>query len=40
MIAVGKGIHRLGESLSLEVEMPTMGRLPLLKRGVLYRPRS
>ena len=40
MIAVVKDIHRLGESLFLEVEMPTMERLPLLKRGVLCRPSS
>ena len=40
MIAVVKGIHRLGESLFLEVEMPTMERLPLLKRGVFCRPSS
>ena len=39
MIVV-KDIHRLGESLSLEVEMSTMGSLPLMKRGVLRRPSS
>ena len=39
MIVV-KGIHRLGESLFLEVEMSTMGSLPLMKRGVLHRPSS
>ena len=35
-----EGIHRLGESLFLEVEMSTMGSLPLTKRGVLHRPSS
>ena len=30
MIAVVKGMHRLGESLFLEVEMPSMGRLPVV----------
>ena len=39
MIVV-KGIHRLGESLFLEVEMSTSGSLPLMKRGVLHRPSS
>ena len=39
MIVV-EGIHRLGESLFLEVEMSTMGSLPLMKRGVLHRPSS
>ena len=29
---VVKGIHRLGENLFLEVEMSTMGNLPLMKR--------
>ena len=38
-VIVVKGIHRLGESLFLEVEMSTMGSLPLIKRGVLRRPR-
>ena len=33
-------MHRLGESLFLEVEMFTMGSLPLMKRGVLHRPSS
>ena len=33
-------IHRLGESLFLEVEMSTMGSLPLMKRGALRRPSS
>ena len=32
-----KGIHRLGESLFLEVGMSTMGSLPLTKRGALGR---
>ena len=32
MIVV-EGIHRLGESLFLEVGMSTMGSLPLMKRG-------
>ena len=36
MIVV-EGIHRLGESLFLEVDMSTTGRLPLM-RGVLRRP--
>ena len=39
MIVV-EGICRLGESLFLEVEMSTMGRLPLMKRGALHRPSS
>ena len=39
MIVV-EGICRLGESLFLEVEMSTMGRLPLMKRGELRRPSS
>ena len=39
MIAA-EDIHRLGESLFLEVEMSTMGSLPLMKRGVLRRPSS
>ena len=37
---VVEGICRLGESIFLEVEMSTMGSLPLMKRGVLYRPSS
>ena len=37
MIVV-KGIHRLGESPFLEVEMPTMGSHSLMKRGALHRP--
>ena len=39
MIVV-EGICRLGESLFLEVEMFTIGRLPLMKRGALHRPSS
>ena len=39
MIVV-KGIHRLGESPFLEVEMPTMGSHSLMKRGALHRPSS
>ena len=34
------GMHRLGESLFLEVEMFTTGSLPLMKKGVLHRPSS
>ena len=37
MIVVVEGICRLGESHFLEVEMPTTGSLPLMKRGVLHR---
>ena len=33
-----EGIRRLGESLLFEVEMSTMGSLPLMKKGVLRRP--
>ena len=40
MIVAVKDIHRLGESCFLEVEMPTMGRLPLMKRGALRIPIS
>ena len=40
MIVVVEGICRLGESPFLKVEMPTTGSLPLMKRGVLFRPRS
>ena len=40
MIVAVKGIHRLGESHFLEVEMPTMGSLPRMKRGALRRPIS
>ena len=39
-VIVVKGIHRLGESLFLEVGMSTMGSLLLMKRGALYRPSS
>ena len=39
MIVV-EGIHRFGESPLLEVEMPIMGSLPLMKRGALHRPSS
>jgi len=39
MIVV-EGIHRLGESLFLEVEMSTTGSLLLMKRGALCRPSS
>ena len=37
-VIVVEGIHRLGESLFLEVEMSTMGSLLLMKRGVFHRP--
>ena len=40
MIVVVKGIHRLGESPFLEIEMPTMGSIPLMERGALHRPSS
>ena len=30
------GIYTLGESLFLEVEMSTMGSLPLMKRGLFH----
>ena len=40
MIVVVEGIHRLEESLFLEVGMFTTGSLPLMKRGVLHRPSS
>ena len=39
MIVV-EGIQRIGKSLFLEVEMSTMGSLPLMKKGVLRRPSS
>ena len=39
-VIVVEGIHRLGESLFLEVGMSTTGSLPLTKRGVLRRPSS
>ena len=35
-VIVVEGIHRLGEGLFLEVEMSTMGSLPLMKTGVLH----
>ena len=34
-VIVVEGIHRHGESLFLEVEMSTMGSLPLMKRGIV-----
>ena len=37
-VIVVEGIHRLGESLFLEVEMSTTESLPLMKRGMLHRP--
>ena len=39
MIVV-EGIHRFGESPFLEVEMHTMGSLPLMKRGMLHKASS
>ena len=39
-VIVIEGIYTLGESLFLEVEMSTMGSLPLIKRGVFHRPSS
>ena len=36
LVTVVEGIHTLGESLFLEVEMSTVGSLPLMKRGVLH----
>ena len=36
-VIVVEGIHGLGESLFLEMEMSTMGSLPLMKRGVLCK---
>jgi len=39
-VIVVKSIHRLGESLFLEVGMSTMGSLLLMKRGALRRPSS
>ena len=36
-VIVVEGIHTLGESLFLEMEMSTTGSLPLMKRGVLHR---
>ena len=40
MIVVVEGIRRLGESLFLEVEMSTMGSLPLMNKGALCTPSS
>ena len=40
LVIVVEGIPRLGGSLFLEVEMSSMGSLPLMKRGVLHRPSS
>ena len=37
---VAEGIHRFGESPYLEVEMPTMGSPPLMKRGMLHKASS
>ena len=37
-VIVVEGIHRLGESLFLEVEMSTSGSLALMKRGARRRP--
>ena len=34
-VIVVEGIYSLGESLFLEVEMSTMGSLPLMKRGIV-----
>ena len=39
-VIVVEGIQRIGKSLFLEVEMSTMGSLPLMKKGVLRRPSS
>ena len=39
-VIVLEGIYTLGESLFLEVEMSTMGSLPLMKMGVFHRPSS
>ena len=39
-VIVVEGIHRLGESLFLEVDMSTTGSLPLMKTGALHRPSS
>ena len=39
-VIVVEGINTLGESLFLEVEMPTTGSLPLMKRGVFHIPSS
>ena len=39
-VTVVEGIHTLGESLFPEVDMSTMGSLPLRKRGALHRTSS
>ena len=39
-VIVVEGIHRLGESLFREVEMSTMGSLPLMNKGALCTPSS
>ena len=39
-VIVVEGIHRLGESLFLEVGMSTTESLPLMKRGALRRTSS
>ena len=39
-VIVVKGINTLGESHFPEVEMSTMGSLPLMKRGALHRTSS
>ena len=39
-VIVAEGIYTLGESLFLELEMSTMGNLPLMKKGVFHRPSS
>ena len=39
-VIVIEGIYTLGESLFLEVEMSTMGSLPLMKRRVFHKPSS
>ena len=38
MIAVGKIIHRVEESIFFEMEKPTMRNFQLMKRGMLCRP--
>ena len=40
LVTVVEGIHTLGENLFLEVDMSTMGSLPLMKRGVFHIPSS
>ena len=39
-VIVVEGIHRLGESLLLEVGMSATGSLPLMKRGAPRRSSS